>query len=90
MTKIPNIADIIVNHINQDKTLYEAAADLGAIILEMEREKKYYGEHTQRMAELKRLADVQDRVVSKMMDESDDNTTRQEVPHLEAFDNPYS
>ena len=90
MTKIPNIADIIVNHINQDKTLYEAAADLGAIILEIEREKKYYGELTQRMAELKRLADVQDRVVSKIMDESDDNTTRHEVPHLEVFDNPYS
>ena len=40
MTKIPNIADIITTHANQDKTLYESAADLGAMILEMEHEEE--------------------------------------------------
>ena len=29
MTKIPNIADIIAAHADQDKTLRESAADLG-------------------------------------------------------------
>ena len=46
---IPNIADIIGNAFNQERPLQDTAADLGAIILEMEREKKYYGEHTKRM-----------------------------------------
>ncbi len=40
MTKIPSFADIIADYSNQDKTLEESAADLGAIILEMEYEKK--------------------------------------------------
>ena len=40
MTKLPNIADIIAAHANQDKTLRESAADLGAMILEMEREEE--------------------------------------------------
>ena len=38
MKNIPNIADIIASHSNQDKTLQETASDLGVIILEMERE----------------------------------------------------
>ena len=76
MTEIVNLGDIIVNYFNQEKTLHETAADLGAIIFEIDREKKYYGENTQRMAELKKLAEVQERVVSKMMDEIDDNTHR--------------
>jgi len=38
MTKIPNIAGIIAAHTNQDKALRESAAELGAMILEMERE----------------------------------------------------
>ena len=36
MTEIVNLGDIIVNYFNQDKTLQETAADLGAIILEMD------------------------------------------------------
>ena len=50
MTEIVNLGDIIVNYFNQEKTLQETAADLGAIIFEIDREKKHYGEHTQRMA----------------------------------------
>ena len=90
MTEIVNLGDIIANYVNQDKTLQDAAADLGAIVLDFDREKKFYGEHTQRMAKLKKLADVQERVVSKMMDESDDNTPHPEMPHLDVFDNLYS
>jgi len=53
---------IIVNYFNQEQTLQEEeeAADLGAIIFEIDREKNYYGDHTQRMAELKKLAAVQE------------------------------
>ena len=90
MTEIVNLGDIIVNYFNQEKTLQEIAADLGAIIFEIDREKKYYGENTQRMAELKKLADVQERVVSKMMDEIDDNTPHPEVPRMEVLDNQHS
>jgi hypothetical protein len=64
MTKIPNIADIIASYSNQDKTLQESAADLGALILEMEHEEKYYGSHSRRLAELKKLAALQERVWS--------------------------
>ena len=85
MTEIVNLGDIIVNYFNQEQTLQEAAADLGAIIFEIDREKKYYGENTQRMAELKKLAEIQGRAVSKMMDRINDNTHRPEVPHMEVF-----
>ena len=90
MTEIVNLGDIIVNYFNQEKTLQETAADLGAIILEIDREKKYYGENTQRMAELKKLAAIQERVVSKMMDRINDNTPQPKVPHLEVFNNPHA
>ena len=60
MTEIINLGDIIVNYFNQEKTLQETAADLGAIIFEIDREKNYYGDHTQRIAELKKLAAVQE------------------------------
>ena len=76
MTEIVNLGNIIVNYFNQEKSLQETAADLGAINFEINREKKYCGENTPRMAELKKLAEVQERVVSKMMDEIDDNTHR--------------
>ena len=90
MTEIVNLGDIIVNYFNQEKTLQETAADLGAIIFEIDREKKYYGENTQRMAELKRLAELQERVVSKMMDRINDNTPQPKAPHMEVFNNPHS
>lgn len=63
MTKIPNIADIIAAHANQDKALMESAADLGAMILEMEREEECHGKHSKRLAELKRARALQEKVV---------------------------
>jgi len=51
MTKLPNIADIIAAQSNQDKTLRESAADLGAMILEMEREEECHGKYSKRLAE---------------------------------------
>ena len=86
MTEIVNLGDIIVNYFNQDKTLQETAADLGAIVLEMEREERYNGKHTRRMAELKKLADVQERVFSKMVDRiNDDDLPPPKVPRLQSI-----
>ena len=68
MTKIPNIADIIASHSNQDKTLQETAADLGTIILEMEREEELHEKNTERLAELKRVRALQEKVVMRMLD----------------------
>ena len=78
----PNIADIIASYSNQDKTLYESAADLGAIILEMEKEEQYYGKHSKRLAELKKIAALQDIVVSRLLEKSIDKSDQPKRPHL--------
>ena len=82
MTKLPNIADIIAAYSNQDKTLQESAADLGAMILEMEHEEENYGEHSKRLAELKYLAEVQEMVVHRMLDRSIEGHEQPKRPHL--------
>ena len=82
MTKIPNIADIIASYSNQDKTLQESAADLGEMILEMEREEKYYGKHTKRLTELKKPAALQENVVHRMLDKSIEKSDQPKRPHL--------
>ena len=79
---IPNIADIIASYANQDKTTYESGADLGAIIFEMKREKDHYGENTERMAELQRLAELQERVIRRMLDNSLEESRQTKRPHL--------
>jgi hypothetical protein len=82
MEKIPNIADIIAGHFNQNKTPEEAAADLGATILEMSREERYYGKHTKRMAELKKIAELQERIVHRILDRSVEGHEQPKRPHL--------
>ena len=82
MTKLPNIADIIAAYSNQDKTLEESTAGLGAMILEMEREEGYYGKHTKRMAKLKKLAELQEIVVHRMLDNSIEKADQSKRPHL--------
>jgi len=47
MDKIPTFAEMMDGYLNGKKSLGDAAADLGAIILSIDHEKKYYGEHTQ-------------------------------------------
>ena len=82
MTKIPNIADIIASYSNQDKTLQESAAELGAMILEMEREEQCYGKHSKRLAELKKLAALQEKVVHRMLDRGLEKADQPKRPHL--------
>ena len=82
MTKIPNIADIIASYSNQDKTLKESAADLGAMILEMKHEEECCGKHTKRMAKLKKLAELQEIVVHRMLASSIEKSDQPKKPHL--------
>jgi hypothetical protein len=82
MTKIPGIADIIASYANQDKSLYESAADLGVMILEMEREEEWHGAHSKRLAELKRARALQERVVMRMLDGSIEGSDRPKGPRL--------
>jgi len=82
MEKGPNIVNIIGNAFNQERPLYDIAADLGEIVLEMEREKKYYGERTKRMEELKILAEIQEKVLDGMMDRAIEKPRQPRKPHL--------
>jgi hypothetical protein len=67
---------------NKEKSPYEAAADLGAIKMEIHRERKYYGEHTKRMAKLKKMAAVQEKVIHRMLDRSIAESDQPKRPHL--------
>jgi hypothetical protein len=82
MTKIPDIADIIAAHADQDKTLRESVADMGEMILEMEREEECCGKHSKRLAELKKLAALQERVVMRMLDGGIEENGRPKGPRL--------
>jgi hypothetical protein len=82
MTKIPDIADVIAGYANQDKSMYESAADLGATILEMEREEEWHGAHSKRLAELKRVRALQERVVMRLLDSSIEQSDQPRRPHL--------
>ena len=61
-------SDIIAAHANQDKTLRESAADLGAMILEMEREEELHGKNSERLAELRRVRALQEKVVMRTLE----------------------
>jgi len=82
MDKITGIADIIASYSNQDKTLEESAADLGATILEIGQEKALSGEHTRRMAELKKVAELQKKVVHRLLDRTVEDLNQPKRPHL--------
>lgn len=67
---------------DNEKSKYDAAADLGAIKMNMYREKKYYGESTRRMAELRKLAAVKEKVLERMLDKSMEQKESSDKPHL--------
>ena len=82
MEKIPDSADISGNSFSQERTLHETAATPGAIILEMKREEPYPGKPARRLEELTKLAAVQKRVVSRMLDRSIEKPLQPKRPHL--------
>ena len=85
MSDIPSNDDIVVSHSNRDKSLDESASDLGAIIIEIDREKQYYVKHTRRMAELKRLASLQKNVIVRMLERSIEEREQPKRPHLKVI-----
>ena len=80
--EIPNIADIIASYANQEKTTCESAADLGAIIFEMKREKDHCSENSKRMAELQKMAELQERVIRRMLENCVEESRQPKRPHL--------
>lgn len=67
---------------DNERSTYGAAADLGAIKLDMYRERKSYGEYARRMAELRKLAAVKERVLERLLDNSLEKAELQKKPHL--------
>jgi hypothetical protein len=82
MEKTPNIVNISGNAFNQESPPQEAAADLGALNLEMNRLKQRYRKYTKRMVELKKLADVQDRIFTRTLARDIEKSDQPERPHL--------
>jgi hypothetical protein len=82
MKKTPNISGISAGHFNQDTPQEESAADPGAVILEITREKRYYGEHTRRMATLKKMAALQEKVITRMLERSVEKPAHPKRPQL--------
>jgi hypothetical protein len=82
MDKIPGIADIIASYSSQDKTLEESAADPGATILEVGQEKVLSGEHARRMTELKKVAELQKKVVHRLLGRAVEDLNQPKKPHL--------
>ena len=82
MTDIPNIADIIASYRNQDNSLHMPTADPAAVILEIDREKLYYGEHKRRMTELKKIAALQKTVLHRILERNLDKHDTPKRPHL--------
>ena len=76
MEKTPNIADIIASYFNQNKSLQESAAGLGAIILEIKREKHLYGKNT------RRLAALQEKAILMMLDRNNEKSNQPKRSHL--------
>ena len=74
MEKTPNIVDISGNAFNQERPLDEAAADLGALVLKKKQ--------TKRMTELAQLAEVQERVIHRLLDRAIEKPTQPKRPHL--------
>jgi hypothetical protein len=76
--------DIIGNQVNQDKTLAEQAADLGALIFERDSAKSIFGNDPKRMAVLKMMIDIQEKVALNRLnvDEEKANLPTKEKPYL--------
>lgn len=82
MYKVPNLKETVVSYLNKDKNLFETAADYGAVLVEIEREKEYHGEHTQKFTELKKHAKLLERLSLNLLDESIYKAPEHKRPNL--------
>jgi hypothetical protein len=85
MKKTPNISGITAGHFNQDSLPKESAADPGAVILEMTNEKRYFGEHTRRITELKTMAALQEKVITRILERSVEKPAHPKKPQLKVI-----
>ena len=80
-----DFADIVCNVLNQDKPLQEQAADLGELIRERGRKESMFGSNTRRMAELKKMIPIQEKLVMRMINNGDEEEYQPpppKKPHL--------
>ena len=82
MEKTPNIVDISGNTFNQESPPQEAAADLGALNLEINRLKQRYRKYTKRMEELTQFAIIKEEVAHRMLDKAIEKSDQPKKPHL--------
>jgi len=85
MTKIPDITDITAGHFKQDSPLEESAAAPVAVVLKMTSEKRCFGEHTRRMATLKKMAALQEKILTRMLERSVEKPARPKRPQLKVI-----
>ena len=79
---IPDITDLSARHFNHKRTRQDAATSPGAIVLEISAGQRHRGEHRRRMLELGKLASVQKRVLSRMLERSIEKSGQPKGPHL--------
>ena len=82
MTKIPNIAEILAGRFNQDKTPEAPTTAPGAIILEMEHAEQSSGRHSRRLAELRKRAVLQEKIIHRMLESSIEKSGQPKILHL--------
>jgi len=82
MTKITNIAKTLAGRFNQDKTPEASATAPGAIILEMEHAEQSSGRHSRRLAELRKRAVLQEKIIHRMLESSIEKSGQPKKPHL--------
>ena len=82
MTKTPDTTDNRNGHFSQGTAPEESAATPERVILEIKQEQRYRREHTRRMAELKKMAILHEKVIARMLESSIEKTTLATKPHL--------
>jgi len=85
MEKPLNISDVIASHLVQNKSVHELTADLDAIVIELQREKKHAGKQTARVAELSKMAVIQERLILRVLDRTRNKSARPKAPHLKVI-----
>jgi hypothetical protein len=82
MTKIPNIAEILASRFNQDKPTEALTTAPCVTILEIEHTEQSSGRHSRRLAELRKRAVLQERIIHRILDSSIEKSDQPKKPHL--------
>lgn len=86
MDKDITLADIISNVLNTDKTLEEQVADLGALIVERDREKSKFKMNNQKLENLEKMISMQEKVIINLFRNDESSIpSKANVPHLKVI-----